>query len=264
MAISIRKNPSGARSRKKRENLLMKQLQRLEEIQRQEEEARKLEEERRREAERAKRREEELRLEELRLQEMLLREMDRMRLRTDRKRGKRLWTAEERMAQRVFAAALMETAAASAAAHQAEQSGYAEGRMEVLSAGGGKPGSRQAASTARERQPELVTLQGGLVVKSGRDVQIIRSTGCHDVQGKTAVDGSGASLPKMLKREASAAQPHVSSSAVQFAKAPAGRRRTAGLRDRRMRCRPARSPCLDSGRRGSARNKSEEVAAERE
>lgn len=145
MAISIRKNPSGARSRKKRENLLMKQLQRLEEIQRQEEEARKLEEERRREAERAKRREEELRLEELRLQEMLLREMDRMRLRTDRKRGKRLWTAEERMAQRVFAAALMETAAASAAAHQAEQSGTPKAGWRCC--------PQAAASRALGRQP---------------------------------------------------------------------------------------------------------------
>ncbi|MGU3473755.1 hypothetical protein ACLBWT_21725 [Paenibacillus sp. D51F] len=246
MAISIRK--SGARSRKKRENLLMKQLQRLEEIKRQEEEARKLEEERRREAERAKRREEELRLEELRLQEMLLREMDRMRLRTDRKRGKRLWTAEERMAQRVFAAALMETAAASAAAHQAEQRGYAEGRMEVLSAGGGKPGLHRQA----ERSSQLVAVQGGRSASQARDGS---PTGRLAEQQASGDDSMSAD-----KRTKSAGfHPKIEVVVAQLEEKPAMRRRTAWLHDRRMRLGPARSPCGECVERGSFGSRKEEV-----
>lgn len=247
MAISIRKNPSGARSRKKRENLLMKQLQRLEELQRQEEEARRLEEERRREAERAKRREEELRLEELRLQEMLLREMDRMRLRTDRKRGKRLWTAEERMAQRVFAAALMETAAASAAAHQAEQSGYAEGRMEVLSAGGGKPGPHRLA----ERTPQLVAVQGGRSASQAREGSPTGPLAEQQV--------SGDDVMSTVKRTRSAGAHPKIEVVAQLVEKAAVRRRTAWLHDRRMRRGPARSPCGERVEIGAFGSRKEEV-----
>ncbi|MCM3750072.1 hypothetical protein M3223_22310 [Paenibacillus pasadenensis] len=247
MTMMTRKNPGSVRSRKKRESLQAKQQQRLVEQLRQEE-AKQLEEARkRREEERAKRREAEARMEELRLEEMLMREMERMRMTADRKRGKRLWTAEERMAQRAFVAALLETASASAAEQEAERSGYAEGWMPAAAAAGGRRsggagGARHAAAAERtgsRAQLELVPPQGALGSAHSRAAKGAAPPGEGGARDSAQAEAAPGALP--LGR-ATAGQLQRLAAAV-LAAAPGGRRRSTAAEARRRRRGAVRSPC---------------------
>ncbi|WP_028598289.1 hypothetical protein [Paenibacillus pasadenensis] len=248
MTTLIRRNPGSARSRKKRESLQQKQQQRLEEQLRLQEQQQLEAARRRREQEREKRREAEARLEELRLEELLMREMERMRLAADKKRGKRLWTAEERMAQRAFAAALMETAAAAQAEREAERSGYAEGWMPAAAAAGGRrPGGAGGARTAAaERTSSRAQLE--LVAKPPAQPH---GGGRGRAAGGMAPPGTGGAAEARQGDAAPGALPLGRASAGQLerlaphvlAAAGSGRRRSRAAQALRRRRGPVRSPC---------------------